>query len=1343
MNPAIVIAGGGGAGGGSGPGGGGAGAGNEGAGTGKGNGDPDGGDKSGEDCGAGGNGGCSNCGSQIAKGDPVDIATGEVFTLPAIDFELPGRFNFQLVRSYSTRDKHIDRGLGWGWAHCLDWELRREGGRIRVTSGMGHDETFITPEPGGVTDAGPWYLRSQGDNYVLRAGSEFRHHFAPDEADPDHFRLIMVSYRKRGIIGLHYEGGRLATAIDSVGRYINFVRDREGRVTSIEVPPPEGPARIFARFRYDHEGSLVEAIDADGNSTTYAYDAQHRLLQYRHATGLTFHFRYDREGRCVETWGDYPGGTDPALASNVPEFLADGETRAKGIYHIKLEFGDDGYRESIDSVRLQRFFTNAKGLVDKGVDALGNATERTFDKAGNVTSQTDRLGGTSRYTYDQFGNLTSETDVEGRTYAFEYGSDARLEKMTDPAGNSINLHYNADGELEYVEDLRGGVVFNQLDEHGQVLAQVHENGGRTEFEYDAHANCVQRRDPNGDVFRYVYDWWGNRLEKHAPNGRVTQSTYAPSGKLVHARDSMGREKRWEYDGMGNCVAIQTPDKYWTRFFYGGFRWLCCTTHPDGTSAQRRYNREGWLVEQQNERGERYVIGHDPNGLPSEELTYDGRQCRAGYDAMTRMVWFEEDDDRTEFERSPMGLLLAKSKRSGAEQRFRYDVRGKLVAAENAQVSFEWTRDPGGALLSEAQKNPSAKYRLEYQLDRAGNCVKLQTSEGLALDYIRDARGDVQAIRAQGESIIEMRRSPEGTPVEFTLPGRAAIVDDVDQWDRVERRRIAREEEPKPSLEPEWLGTASPGTFRVYQWDPMDQLAMDSSGETTTTYEYDARQFLRAKRVAPTGEAEEFRFDELGAPFESGQSDVPRRDYAPGGLLERRGNVEYQYDKRHRLVEKRELESEQAARVWRFEWDDWDMLSAVETPRGMRAEYLYDAFARRMQKKVFRLDRLDEGAPQHTLLWRTDYLWAKASLLQEIDYDADAARTRTRSYLYEEAGDYLPLGHRDNDGPWRYYFADPNGTPEEILDACGKVLGRLRRKAYGRTEVLNGSTDTTQIRFPGQYEDPETGLHYNRYRYYDPDTGRYLSPDPIGIDGGNDLFAYGPNPISWFDPIGWEHYMRITKATKADGRTPLVADVTDDSQGVRLQGMTVRSGTVDDHQMLSRETLKADSSTHTERKLMHALGGVKEGDLEGAQVELEGEFPPCRQCHRAMHHFAEKNGMDMKYSWRGADGKMKSVTYPVSGEGQKQGDGDAAKLLRSYDLQEREKPLPTKLSEDDIRRQRDAAKHHSLATPEKDADGKSEYDRQCAAIEESRKSWTPPRPIKDDYDAQKNAGKPSL
>jgi RHS repeat-associated protein len=94
-----------------------------------------------------------------------------------------------------------------------------------------------------------------------------------------------------------------------------------------------------------------------------------------------------------------------------------------------------------------------------------------------------------------------------------------------------------------------------------------------------------------------------------------------------------------------------------------------------------------------------------------------------------------------------------------------------------------------------------------------------------------------------------------------------------------------------------------------------------------------------------------------------------------------------------------------------------------------------------------------------------------------------------------------------------------GTPQEISDASGRICWSASYDVYGRIERLWSAEVENMLRFPGQYADCETSLHYNRYRYYDPDTGRYLTQDPLWLYGGLNLYRYAPNPLTWVDPLG--------------------------------------------------------------------------------------------------------------------------------------------------------------------------------------------------------------------------------
>ncbi|WP_446011772.1 RHS repeat-associated core domain-containing protein [Candidatus Electrothrix sp.] len=110
----------------------------------------------------------------------------------------------------------------------------------------------------------------------------------------------------------------------------------------------------------------------------------------------------------------------------------------------------------------------------------------------------------------------------------------------------------------------------------------------------------------------------------------------------------------------------------------------------------------------------------------------------------------------------------------------------------------------------------------------------------------------------------------------------------------------------------------------------------------------------------------------------------------------------------------------------------------------------------------------------------------------------------------------------------YVISDRLGTPQQIVDSAGTVVWKAAFQPFGETQILT-ETINNNIRFPGQYYDAETGLHYNWNRYYDPSTGRYLTPDPIGLDGGLNLYAYvAGNPVNWFDIEGVSKTKGITQ-----------------------------------------------------------------------------------------------------------------------------------------------------------------------------------------------------------------------
>ncbi|MDE1911461.1 MAG: RHS domain-containing protein, partial [Pseudomonas sp.] len=200
------------------------------------------------------------------------------------------------------------------------------------------------------------------------------------------------------------------------------------------------------------------------------------------------------------------------------------------------------------------------------------------------------------------------------------------------------------------------------------------------------------------------------------------------------------------------------------------------------------------------------------------------------------------------------------------------------------------------------------------------------------------------------------------------------------------------------------------------------------------------------------------------------------------LRERRGRAqqlvtEYSYDCQHRLI-------------------------SVTQPDGTQASYRYDPFGRRIAKTI----------KSQT----TEFFWQGDTLIAEHSAD------HHQSYIYEP-NSFRPLALLKGYGPGNvkpfHYQLDHLGTPQELTAPDGEIVWSAHYRAYGQIAKLDVNTVTNPLRFQGQYFDPESGLHYNRHRYYNPDIGRYLTPDPVKLAGGLNGYQYVPNPTGWVDPLG--------------------------------------------------------------------------------------------------------------------------------------------------------------------------------------------------------------------------------
>jgi RHS repeat-associated protein len=1269
MNPGIFVLGGGGDGGGSGEGGGKGKGGKQGANGKNGGNDANGGGKGAGACGAGGPGACTNCGHNISQGDPVDVASGKVFTIPKRDLFLPGPFALDFLRSYSSSMREVDVGMGFGWVHSLGWSIHEKRRMLSLVTGDGRQLEIPRPlEVGDFERSGAFGVYRGAELYVVNPGNEFEHHFTQVEADSSDFRLRLVRYRNRGHIALHYENGALARAVDAAGRVILFHTNAQRRITSIAVPDPRGNAIVFARYAYDDRGNMVAATDADGHTTYYDYDDDHRMTKLEYPSGCVIHYTYDAHGRCEETWGDYPGRTDPALAPGLGDKLADGKTVAKGIFHCRMEYAEDNsYTEVVDSVRLQRFFSGPADTVARAVNGRGGVTERTYDERNRVVTKTDAEGGVWQYGYNELDLVGREVDPDGNAVTVTYDAAGCEVEIVDAAGGVTTIERDSFGEITSVKDPAGATMHFVLNAVGLPLTWLDWRGQKHAFEWDNQGNCISHTFPNGAKAQYEYDWWGRRVREIDPNGEQLLTTFDNSGRITSTVNPLGQAVRFQYDGMGNVVSITRPDGATIFREYGGLNWLYRLKHADGSELRGHYNREGWMVQLDNERGEKYLFDHTPDGLVSWEKNFHGQEIRFGYDLLGRTIWYDDGAGKYQRTLSPAGLLLKEEAPDGSIREFEYNPRGDLICGKAGAEAMELSVDPIGRVLGESLLVDGTRYTIDTQRTVAGDRVASHTSLGFDLQIRRDPVGRVAEIWSGKDRILGITRNLLSQPVRRDLDGGGAIVDAYDPARRLKRRQILGPGTATQSVgEPAWVSGSSPGVVeRIYDYTPIQEvLKVTSSDGNDVEYEYDIRRNL--SKVQRKGSTEEFTADAAGNHHERG-ANAPTRVYDAGSQLVRWADYSYRYDDRGFMVEKRKAASGVALEeITRYSWNAWGLLDRVELPDGTKVEFQYDPFARRLGKRVVRDGRV--VAKHH-------YVWDQLNMVHDVDLTAPD-KPEVRTYLFEDNDDLVPLGHREGDR-WVHYVNDVNGIPEEIVDGAGRPVGKLARTPFGRTHLAAGSV-STPFRHPGQQEDAETGLHYNRYRYYDPDTGRFISADPLSINGAFNLYQFAPNPIGWSDPMGWQHVMNVVSATgpvppggPPVGGWPMPTNHANPGTG----GNQYCSGAVG---VPCPPSLTQQANCHTEQKFAqnlidHNNNLIANGQpgIAGNNYHLNGQLPPCPTCHQAMRTAAAQTGANITYSW--GQPPVGSVTYnggqPASGAGSamnpNQFQGAAAALAPTY------------------------------------------------------------------------------
>ena len=748
-----------------------------------------------------------------------------------------------------------------------------------------------------------------------------------------------------------------------------------------------------------------------------------------------------------------------------------------------------------------------KGDLWKATNALGQVTEfLRYDGAGRTQRAKDANGVVVDLEYDERGRLVASkqrgaddnSETDDAITRLEYNVRGQVTKTIGPNGSFLDFVYDAAGRLTDVTDASGNRLHYTLDWAGNAVAEETRNGAAVvkrslSRAYDDLGRMLSLTDASSHTSSFTFDADGNVDTATDALSRVSDNTYDALGRVVQAianANGSGNEKAttgFQYDAQDQLTSVTDPKGLTTSYGYNGLGDLTQLTSPDTGVTAYAYDNAGNRIGATDARGVASTYSYDALG----RLTGQSQPNTA------ENIAFAYDTAPTECasgETFSLGRLAQITDGSGATK-YCYDRRGNLVRKVQAAA--------GGAT-----------YTVGASYDSAGHMTAMTYPSGAIVTWLRDATGRINRVDAvpvaggaQATVVSTAAYLPFGPLTQLVYGNGRALAKTFDQ--NYSPTGVADD----ASTQPLTLGFSLNAVGNItgiaehdgsatvandYAYDGLDRLSAKTQGGTTLeSFGYDATgNRLNKNGSAYSYSAGSHRLDNAGG---------VGRSYDANGNSTAIGAQALVYNDRNRLVE--------------FKTDG--------TTASHR--YAYNGKGERVRKD-------DVADP----LQSRDYVYDEAG---HLIGEYTLAGERIKEYVWMD--EQLVAVLSDHDGTsLQYVETDHLGTPRRVVNpATNETIWRwdLNTTAFGEhAPGENPDGDalayTFNLRYPGQYFDAESGLHYNYFRDYDPRTGRYVESDPIGLAGGFSTFGYvDARPLSNTDELGLTSRVSIWSGSNSAGR----------------------------------------------------------------------------------------------------------------------------------------------------------------------------------------------------------------
>lgn len=1030
--------------------------------------------------------------------DPVNLITGSV-TYEGVDFELPGPIPVKWERNWYS-DSGYTGLLGHG-THCsydLMLQIFHEDSMI----GVGLPDGRSTGFPLILTTDEKFYNRIEKLTLTCKGINEyelFDHksqlNYTFKSLHDNIFKLVSIGNFTELSLQFFYDRNHcLETIIDTAGRKLTIETDAFKRVTKVEVLHM-GYSRKLIEYAYNQAGDLTAITDANGQTTSILYQ-NHLMTEKTDRNGQTFYWEYDgfdTKARCIHTYGD--GG------------LLEGRIEYKKGYNIVTN--------SLGEKTI--YYYDEDGLTTQVTDALGNHVFHQYTGFMEPYRDIDEEGNITGYVYDERGNLKAVQKPDGAVINYKYDDEGKLQLKTDAEGNA-SVYVYKNNLLSAVVEADQSVTSYEYEEHGLIRTISNNKGQKTLLYYDSDHNLIRMVFPNGDEAKWEYDIWGRCITSTNPENQSQRYTYDLLDRVIKVRKYDGNNVQLKYNAYEEVVLAE-DDQHRVKFEYTPLGSLKAR-EENGVRIQFNYNTEERLMSLVNEHSESYRFKYDKRGSIIQETGFDELTRQYLRDAAGKVVRVNRPGERfTEYEYDLAGRPTRIEYSDGSWEVYSYNRSGQLIEARNGNSNVFIERDAVGRILKEEQDD----HTVESKYNNLGRRIRVTSSLGASISMERNEAGFVSSMNAQNKTgtswEAQFKYNSLGLETERLLPGGVITSFEYDNAGRpVEqavrtRERIIRQ--------------------RSYSWNVNDRLKSMMNGLTKGIVQFGHDDFGNLAWAKYEDNQYDYKMpDKVGNIYRT--KEQTDRKYASGGkLLESKG-TKYTYDDEGNLITKTTPEG----RVWSYKWSGNGMLQKVIRPDKKEVSFEYDALGRRTAKIFDRqITRWvwNGNTPLHE--WKYELAERPKIMVDEFgDVTTDKAEPTENliSWVFDE-GSFKPFA-KIEDGKLQSIITDYLGTPVEMFDKDGNQSWSVDYDIYGKIrKQYAGSGNDCPFRYQGQYEDEETGLYYNRFRYYSAEEGRYISQDPIRLKGSIGFYNYVTNVNLFVDPsgLGPEGYIYDLPANPAD------------------------------------------------------------------------------------------------------------------------------------------------------------------------------------------------------------------